>query len=210
MKALLLFLLIPLMGFSQYTESDWEERDAWMKVTNLLDLVQLKAGQKVADIGCHEGYLSVHLSKRVGAKGQVFAVDVRNDRLEKLKENLKERKIKNVEVVLGDYDNPKLPDATLDVVIILDTYHEISDYETVLRHVNKALKPGGQILILEKLKDRAKGKSREAHVSAHSMAPKYVKKELKKAGFTITQEVPDFGDWKRETDKQMWILVAEK
>lgn len=197
-------------GFSQYAEYEWEDRDKWMDVSKIFDLASIEDGNKVADIGCHEGFLSVRLSKRVGERGGVYAVDVREDRLEGLRENLEDRDINNVEVILGDYDNPKLPVETLDAVIVMDTYHEIDDYMEVLGHIHSSLKPGGKLLMLEKLKDHAKGKSRSAQADSHTLALKYVKKELQQAGFQIVDEISDFGKWEREESKTMWILVATK
>jgi ubiquinone/menaquinone biosynthesis C-methylase UbiE len=204
------FLLFTTVGFSQYAEYEWEERDDWMDVSKIFELANIGTGSLVADIGCHEGYLTVRLSKRVGESGGVYAVDVRDDRLETLRENLEDRNIKNVEVVLGDYDDPKLPMATLDAIFIMDAYHEIADYMKVLDHIHTALKPGGRILVLEKLKDRVKDKSREDQIDSHTLSSKYVKEELQEAGFLITKTIMDFGRWEREENKTMWILVAKK
>ena len=99
----------------------------------------------------------------------------------------------NVEVILGDYDNPKLPKGRLDVVIVMDTYHEIDEYMNVLAHIKKSLKPDGRLLILEKLKEQKRGKSREEQARGHTLSPKYVKEELQEAGFSITKEINDFG-----------------
>ncbi|MEP3209979.1 MAG: methyltransferase domain-containing protein [Maribacter sp.] len=193
---------------AQYTEEDWEERDTWMNVAEIFALAEIEKGDQVADVGCHEGYLSFHLSKQVGATGKVFAVDVAAYRLDRLKEYIKERNVDNIEVVLGDYDDPKLSEGSLDAVIVMDTYHEISDYMTVLGHIKKALKPNGKILILEKLKQHKRGKSREEQVQGHTLSSKYVKQELQEAGFSITKEVKDFGDWQENEEKQMWIVVG--
>ncbi|WP_339704552.1 hypothetical protein [uncultured Kriegella sp.] len=68
--SVLLFTLNFLIAFSQYNEQDWEERDLWMKVPELIKLAAIENGDQVADIGCHEGYFSFHLSKKVGASGK--------------------------------------------------------------------------------------------------------------------------------------------
>lgn len=196
-------------AFAQYSADDWEERDTWMDVSKIFELAEVADGDKVADVGCHEGYLSFHLSQKVGKTGKVYAVDVEEYRLDNLKEYIHERKVNNINVILGDYDNPKLPKGSLDVVVVMDTYHEMDDYMKILGHIKKALKPDGRILILEKLKEHKLGKSRDEQVRAHTLSPKYVKRELKEAGFTITKEVEDFGDWQENEEKQMWILVAE-
>jgi len=203
------FLFGLLNGVAQYSKEDWKDRDTWMKVDQIFDLAEVGGGDQVADIGCHEGYLSFHLSKRVGDGGKVHAVDVQEYRLDDLKGYIKEKGTTNIEVILGDYDDPKLPEATLDIVFIVDTYHEMDDYMKILSHVKKALKPNGRLLLLEKLKDPHKGKGREAQASAHTLSIKYVKDELREAGFKISKEITDFGIWNHESEKQMWILVAK-
>ena len=201
---------ISTLATAQYAADDWAERDTWMDVNAIFDEAGIEKGSFVADIGCHEGYLSIHLAKRIGNEGQVFAVDVRADRLTVLEENLEERKLKNVNVIHGDYDNPKLPINALDVVIIMDTYHEMDDYMKILGHVHRSLKSGGRIVIIEKLKSKIKGKSREAQTDAHSLGMKYVRRELTKAGFKEVYDNDDLGDWEHDTDKVIWMLIAEK
>ena len=207
LKVLVLF--VPFIGFSQYSEYDWEERDTWMDVNYIFQEAGIEKGSFVADIGCHEGYLSIHLANRVGSEGKVYAVDIRTDRLESLEEHLKDRDINNVNVVLGDYDNPKLPKGSLDVVVIMDTYHEMTDYMTVLEHVRQSLKPGGRIVIIEKLKSRIKGKSRATQTNAHSLGMKYVEGELVKTGFKVAKKDNDLGNWENDRDKVIWMIIAE-
>ena len=198
-----------LLAQAQYREGDWELRDQWMDVPQLFNWAGLEEGNKVADVGCHEGYLSIRLAKAVGDGGQVWSVDVREDRLENLRSNARDREITNIKTVKGDYDDPRLPENSLDVVFVIDTYHEIKEYMTVLGHIKKALKPGGRIVVLEKLKNHAKNKSRSEQASSHTLAPTYVRKELTKAGFKVIREERNIGDWENETDKKMWVLVAK-
>lgn len=208
---LLIFtLLITTLSQAQYRESDWTYRDEWMDVERIFKLAGVTPGDTVADLGCHEGYLSIRLARAVGKSGKVYAVDVREDRLETLENNARDRDLSNIQTILGDYDDPKLPEGKLDVVIVMDTYHEIKSYMTVLEHLRNALKPGGRILILEKLKDHARNKSREEQVISHTLSSKYVKQELKKSGFNIVTEVRDMGYWEEEEDKKIWLLLAQK
>ena len=207
---IVLFLLLTNLAQAQYKEKDWEYRDRWMDVDRIFRMAGITLGDSVADIGCHEGYLSMHLAHTVGSTGQVYAVDVRQDRLTILEENARKRDLANIQTILGDYDNPNLPEGELDVVLIVDTYHEIRSYMTVLEHVKRSLKPEGRILILEKLKDHARNKSREEQASAHTLSRKYVKEELREAGFEIVTEIKDMGKWEEEKDKTMWLVVAAK
>lgn len=209
-KLTFIVFVLPFFGFSQYVENDWEQRDTWMDTAFIFEKAGITRGANVADVGCHEGYLTVRLSDVVGAKGRVFAVDVVAHRLESLKETLKTRELQNVDVILGDYDDPKLPENELDVVIIMDTYHEMTDYMTILNHVKTALKPGGTIVIIEKLKSNIKGESRSEQAKAHSLGPKYVKEELIKAGFKLSYKNNDLGYWKNDKNKVIWMLVAKR
>ena len=208
---LFLFVLVvanPITVSAQYSEEDWIDRDAWMKVSTLMELLNVSENDHVADVGCHEGYFSFHLSEKVGDGGKVYAVDVADYRIDALKQHIEDKGVTNIEAILGDFDNPKLPEDTLDAVIIMDTYHEMESYETIISHIKKALKPDGKLLVLEKLKKHKRGKSRKEQVAAHTLSSKYVKEELKAAGFEIENYIANFGYWKKEKDKQMWVLVA--
>ena len=204
----LIILLSSGVARAQYNESDWEERDQWMDVDRIMELAGVGEGQHVADLGCHEGYFSMHLSRRVGARGKVYAVDIRDDRLERLNENARDRKLFNITTILGTYDNPKLPENELDLVVIMDSYHEMKDYMTILGHVKKSLKPDSKILILEKLKSHARSKTRKEQTAAHTLSPKYVKRELEEAGFRVIEQVDNMGDWENNSTKKIWVLVA--
>ncbi|WP_103068175.1 class I SAM-dependent methyltransferase [Aquimarina sediminis] len=210
------FVILPAFVFTlqsnyaQYKKADWDKRNTWMNVSDLFELAKIELGGAVADVGCHEGYLTIHMAQKVGDLGKVYAVDVRQDRLDKLDKYLEEHKIQNVKTILGDYDNPKLPKNTLDAVVVMDTYHEMEDYKDILDRIKESLKPGGKILILEKLKRHMIDKPRDEQIEAHTLSLHYVKKELQQAGFLITKEIDDFGQWKNDPDKTMWILVGKR
>ncbi|WP_347925896.1 methyltransferase domain-containing protein [Pontimicrobium sp. SW4] len=209
-KKYLVLCLFPMIGYSQYSQNDWAERDTWMPIEKIFELASISEGSHVADIGCHEGYLSIHLANKVGTNGKVYAVDVREDRLDLLEEHLKTRELNNVSVILGDYDNPKLPNVSLDVVVIMDTYHEMKDYMTILEHVKLSLKPGGRIVIIEKQKLKVRDQSRASQTDAHSMSIKYVRKELINAGFNQLVQKSNIGFWQNDKDKVIWMLIATK
>ncbi|MEQ6122992.1 class I SAM-dependent methyltransferase [Pseudotenacibaculum sp. MALMAid0570] len=207
---LIVFMMIHFSGVSQYKKEYWDSRDQWQKTPELIKLMGLKKDMKVADVGCHEGYMTIHLSDFLSNKGKVYAVDVVESRINKLKKFIKEDKRTNVIPIVGKYDDPLLPKNILDAVIIMDTYHEIDAYNKVLKKVYKSLKKGGKILILEEIKTYRIKDSRSSQTSRHDIALRYVKKDLKKAGFTIEKEIPDFGRWENKEEEQMWILVAKK
>lgn len=204
---LLMLLIIPGL-YGQYSESDWKDRDEWMKVSYIFEMAGVEEGNVVADIGCHQGYLSVRLAKYIGETGKVFSVDVREDRLNKLNDIATERGLRNIHTILGDYDDPKLKQGSLDVAFIIDAYHEMKDYRQILLNVKKALKPDGRILVLEKLKRKMIGKSREEQILSHTISPQYVQNELTEAGFLVTTLEKDLGYWEEDPDKKIWVLLA--
>lgn len=204
----LLFLLTIPEIYSQYSEGDWKDRDKWMKVTQIFEMADIHRGDHVADIGCHQGYMSIRLADFIGETGKVYSVDVREDRLNKLKDIASKSGIGNIQTILGDYDDPKLKENTLDVVLIIDAYHEMKDYMEILQHAKKALKPNGRILVLEKLKSEMIGKSRQEQSKAHTLAPKFVEIELKEAGFEVITIEKDLGNWEENPDKKIWVMVG--
>lgn len=206
----LIFACTSFAAHSQYIEYEWAERDEWMDVARILELAGVEPGHTVADIGCHEGYLTMYLAQAVGPRGTVLAEDISSYRLERLRKHAGERGYDNIRTILGEETDPKLPPGTIDIVFVVDSYHEMAKPMTMLRHFRKALKPGGRILILEKLKEKVKNKSRKSQTTAHSLGPEYVREELKEAGFTILKEVRDMGNWEENPKKKIWLLVAAR
>jgi ubiquinone/menaquinone biosynthesis C-methylase UbiE len=215
MKWLLCFLL-PCVLMAQdpwknvYSESAWAERDRWQRPEELIKQLNIHEGSQVADIGCHEGYMTIKLAAAVGSKGKVFAVEVDQSKLDKLKNHLADRKISNVSLVKGDYDNPKLPVNSLEAVIILDTYHEMDDHDKILQHVKTSLKPGGRLVICEPIAEERKNKPREDQEKRHELGMNYALEDLTKAGFRIVYKNEIFADRTKVKGDKMWIVVAKK
>ena len=120
-------------------------RDRWQKPDQVLQALAVRPGQTVCDIGAGPGYFTLRLARLVGAQGRIYAVDVEPRILEVLRERLEKRGIVNVTPVLGLGDNPLLPDATCDLILIVDTYHHFPDGPAYLRRLAQLLKPAGRI-----------------------------------------------------------------
>jgi precorrin-6B methylase 2 len=193
-----------------YSEDNWEDRDEWQRPELIIEQLDLRPGENVADIGCHEGYMTLKLSEHVGDKGQVFAVDVNSYRLNRLRGHLEDRNIMNVNVIEGDNDNPNLPLNTLDAALIIDTYHEIDSYAKVLQHIRNALNENGRLVILEPIRDSLRGNSRSSQESKHEIGIEYVIEDLKNAGFRIIKEEDPFIDRTEPKGDNLWLLVAVK
>ena len=130
---------------------DWLERDEREKEENtslLLKNLAVKPGMVIADIGAGSGYHSALLSKMVGT-GKVFAVDVEPKMIAYLNERIKQEKLSHIVPVLSSEQELSLPENTVDIMLLVDVYHEFSyPYEMALS-MRAALKPGGKLVLVE-------------------------------------------------------------
>jgi SAM-dependent methyltransferase len=173
----------PVMG---YQGADWlerSERDQEEEPNVALNVLKIPKGASVADIGAGSGYMTERLSARVGPEGRVFANDVQPQMLEILARRLAARKIANVTLVQGTIDDPKLPPASVDLELMVDVYHELSQPQTMLRHLKEALKPGGRLVLLEYRKEDPAIPIRPEH----KMSVAEAKMELEADGFTLAK-----------------------
>ena len=158
------------------------ERAAEERPDLVLEAMELKAGDTVADIGCGSGFFTRRLAQAVGPSGTVYGVDIQPEMLEHLKERCAAEGITNVVPVLGGENDPRLPEGELDWILLVDTYHEFQDPQPMLRAMRDALAPGGKIALVEYrlLGDTA------AHIKEeHRMSPRQVLKEWNPAGFQL-------------------------
>ncbi len=125
------------------------ERAAWQKPDEVVKALAVSPGQTVCDIGSGPGYFSLRFAKAVGDGGRVFAVDVEPKMLEALRERLAAAKLRNVTPVLGLPDDPLLPAAACDLVVIVDTYHHFPDGPGYLRALVPRLKKGGRLVNID-------------------------------------------------------------
>jgi len=124
-------------------------RDARQKPAELVTAMALKPGMAVADVGTGVGYMLPFLSRAVGPSGHVIAEDIFPDFLDKAKKRAADEKLANVEFVLGTTDDPKLPENSLDAILMLDVYHHIDYPAKVLAKLRAALKPEGHLVVVE-------------------------------------------------------------
>ena len=208
-----LFLLFLSSGlFSQSLQPQSEaDRVAEMK-RRVIETLQLRAGDVAADVGCGDGFYTIPLARFLGPSGKVFAVDIDESALVKLKEHLTEDGLKNVEAIRGAGDDPKLPAGALDGALIVNAYHEMTAHEAILRHVLAALKQGGVLVLMEGIWDKNEAKPREEQVKHHELAAQVARQEVEKAGFKIVEVRDPFIERPPDEDgkSRWWILIARK
>ena len=166
---------------------DWlerEEREMEENTSLLLKNLAVKPGMVVADIGAGSGYHSSLLSKMVGT-GKVFAVDVEPEMIAYLNARIKEEKLSRIIPVLSTEQKVSLPENTIDMMLLVDVYHEFSfPYEMALS-MRAALKPGGKLVLVE---FRAEDPTVPIK-TIHKMSEAQAIKEFKAAGFTFDKNI---------------------
>lgn len=125
------------------------EREDEEEPSTALRILKIPKGATVADVGAGSGYITRKLAKIVGPMGRVYAEDIQPGMIDLLQRNVAKAKLTNVTPILGAIDDPKLPPASLDLVMMVDVYHELSKPQAMLDHIREALKPDGRLVLLE-------------------------------------------------------------
>jgi SAM-dependent methyltransferase len=175
--------IAPVMGWQGADWLERGEREDEEAPEVALNALKIPKGASVADIGAGSGFVTVKLSKRVGPTGRVFANDIQPQMLQMLEKRLAREKIANVTLVQGTVDDPKMPPASVDLELMIDVYHELSQPQAMLRHLREALKPGGRLVLLEYSKEDPTVPINPEH----KMSVAEVKMELEAEGFTLSK-----------------------
>ena len=173
----------PVMGYQGAPWLERSEREEEEAPDVALNVLKIPKGASVADIGAGSGYITVRLAARVGPAGRVFANDVQPQMLNMLARRLSDNKITNVTLVEGTFDDPKLPPASVDLALMVDVYHELSQPQAILRHLRESLKPGGRLVLLEYRKEDPTVPIK----LEHKMSVAEAKMELEAEGFTLSK-----------------------
>ncbi len=144
----------------------------------------LEEGMTTCDMGCGNGFWTLMMARVVGPSGRVLAVDIQPEMLKKLELRALESKLENVEPILGEVDDPKLPVGEIDLVMMVDVYHEFSHPESMLWSIRRSLKPDGVVALLEYREEdpRVPIKPR------HKMSKPQIMKEYHANGFKLVRE----------------------
>lgn len=125
------------------------DRDAWQQPGRIMDALGIGDGSVVADIGAGGGWFTIRLARRVGPNGLVFAEDVQRQMIESIERRVQREALRNVRLVLGTTEDPRLPKGALDAALIVDAYHEMDDRIPLLRNLAQSLKPTGRLGIVD-------------------------------------------------------------
>jgi ubiquinone/menaquinone biosynthesis C-methylase UbiE len=207
---LLIFALVLLLGTASYAGAqaehpvsgrriagvmgvggaDWldrSEREHEELPETALDKIGIRPGMVVADVGAGSGYFTLRLSKRVGPTGKVAAVEIQPEMMAILRRRISQEKLENVETFLGTESDPKLPKNAIDLILMVDVYHEFSQPQAMLRKMREALRSTGRLVLLEYRKE-------DPHIpirAEHKMSVKEAQTELEAEGFKLEKVLKD-------------------
>jgi ubiquinone/menaquinone biosynthesis C-methylase UbiE len=156
----------------------------------MLAALDIKKGSVVADIGAGVGYHVWRMAEIVGPSGKVIGEDIQEGMIQLLKKNIDDRRLRNVEVILGTPTDPKLPKNTVDLVLMVDVYHEFSEPVTMMRRIQAALKPDGRVVLVEFRKEDPTVPIQPLH----KMSVPQVRAELEPLGFKFERSL-EFLPW---------------
>ncbi len=159
-------------------------RDAYQKPHEVVMALGLQEGERIADIGAGSGYFTLRFAQHVGAAGRVYAVDISPDMIVHLTERVRDAGVDNVRTILSLPDDPLLPAASVNRVFICDTWHHIGNHARYLTVLQKILKPGGQVAIIDfQKKQTPVGAPMEMRLARED-----VLKEFEQGGFHLVKE----------------------
>ncbi len=182
--------IAPVMGIGGADWLDREERDREEQPEKALAALHLRPGMFVGDVGAGTGFYSIRIAQLVSPNGKVFANDIQPLMLERLRKNAAAHNINNIETVLGTESNPNLPVNSLDLVVMVDVYHELSRPQRMLDYIHDALKADGRLVLLEFRKEDPTVPIR----LEHKMSVDEVKAEVTPEGYQF-EKVSDILPW---------------
>jgi ubiquinone/menaquinone biosynthesis C-methylase UbiE len=166
------------------------EREAEEAPAKAITALQLRPGQSIADVGAGSGYYTMLLSAAVGPRGRVYATDIQPEMLALIRQKVEKRRVSNVELLLGTSTDPRLPDGAIDLALMVDVYHELSQPQVFLQSLKRAFKPDGRLVLIEFRQEDASVPIRKEH----KMSVREARMELEAEGYRF-ERVIDVLPW---------------
>jgi len=173
------------MGVEGAAWLDRPEREAEEAPSMAIAALGIAQGAVVADVGAGSGYYTVRLAQVVGPSGRVVATDLQPGMLDLIRAKVERQGLTNVTLVQGRRDDPNLPAASFDLIVLVDVYHELASPQIFVRKLREALKPGGRLVLIEFRLEDPRVPIREVH----KMSVSQVRQELGADGFQIDRVI---------------------
>jgi SAM-dependent methyltransferase len=174
-----------VMGYEGAAWLERPEREREEEPSKAITALGIKPGQVVADVGAGSGYYTVRLAQQVGTSGKVFAVDIQPEMLTLLRQRVARERLTQVEVSQAIETDPRLPQNQLDLILMVDVYHELARPQEMLRQLRTALKSDGRLVLIEFRKESAWVPIREEH----KMSVTEARMELEAEGYRFDRVI---------------------
>ena len=170
-----------------FTGAPWlirESRQREEDCRQMLKALNIQPGEIICDLGCGNGFYALQMAKLTGEKGHVLCVDIQPEMLQMLKARAEQARIKNIEPILGGLTDPQLPEGKVDLLLLVDVYHEFSHPVHMLAAIRKSLKPTGRVALVEFREEDPKVPIKPLH----KMSKAQILKEFPANGFKLTSQ----------------------
>jgi ubiquinone/menaquinone biosynthesis C-methylase UbiE len=171
-------------------------RDQWQQPQKVIAALQIRPGDQVADLGSGGGYFTFRLAQAVGPTGKIYAVDIDKEMNDLIGERAKKESVANIETIIAKTDDPLLPNTGVDLIFTANTYHHIDNRVWYFSKLQKYLRPGGRIAIVDF--DR---RAWFEGLLRHYTPREFIQREMEQAGYVLQQE-PEF------LDRQSFLIFA--
>jgi predicted methyltransferase len=199
-------LLSGMSLLAQSRASEEGRREQWQNVDQIFAEMGVRPGAVVADVGAGDGFFTSRLARVVGSNGRVFAVEIDDAGIRRLRQRLRDDGIENVTIVKGAPDDPKLPELALDAALIVNAYHEMTQHASMMAALRRALKPDARLVIVEPVSPSRRGRPRAEQARNHEIDPEYVLQDARAAGFRVVALQDPFT--KRKGDIE-WLMALQ-
>jgi predicted methyltransferase len=171
-------------------------RDERLQINRVMDMLGIRPGKNVADIGAGSGWFTVRAARRVTASGTVYAVDINPEAIHYIDQRAKKEQLQNVKTILSNADDPQLPGNIIDAVLLLKTYHEVAHPVVLLTNLRASLKPGARIGVID----------RKGNGENHGVGKDVVVREAAQAGY----ELRDSQDFVKADGMDYFLIFTAK
>ena len=172
-----LFIIIVSMAFCLFLRAD--VRDNYHQPDKVMDAVGVKPGMVIGEVGAGHGYFTFHLSRRVGDSGKIYANDIATRALAAIRRKCDEKGIANIQTIVGEVEDPLLPEDEMDMVFIVNAFHDLAKPVKLLNNLVPSLKPGAPVVIIDRDPDKMGGYNR------HVLTQEEVLEHIKNSDFNL-------------------------
>jgi arsenite methyltransferase len=181
----LILVFVLLAGCAKLKQWAYEglNREDWQQPERVIQSLELQAGDHVADLGSGSGYFTFPLARAVGPGGKVYAVDIDNEMNNLITDRVQKMGAANVQVVLAEPNDPKLPTTGVDLILTVNTYHHIEDRVAYFANLRKYLRPNGRVAVIDF--DR---RAWFQGLWSHYTPAEFIRREMEQAGYTLQRD----------------------